>query len=93
MVADKHVFSVQSLVRVEIRHQGRKKGSFTVPDDSAFAIAFHAFCEKEDIYPACRGGVGGGGLHIAFYSQVDADKIATWLSAQGANRGEVDTGD
>ena len=93
MVASRHSFSVQSLVRLEIRHWDRKKGSLTIPNDSEFVRVFYEFCLKEAIYPACRGGVGGGGLHVAFYSQADADKIAAWLVAQGANRVEEDTGD
>jgi len=93
MVADRHMFSVQPLVRLEIRHSDRKKGSFSIPDDSVFVGAFYAFCESNAIYTACRGGVGGGGLHIGFYSQEDAAKIAAWLAEQGANRVEGDTGD
>ena len=49
---------------------------------------FYQFLGEAGIDPATRGGSGGPGSHVAYYSAEDAKKIEAWLLEQKAKKVE-----
>jgi hypothetical protein len=79
-------YSLKNVVRVKIK--GKRLSDNIGHYDCELVNAFHQFLREAGIYPAVRGGTFGGGLHIADYSQEDAERIHKWLVQHGAKRTE-----
>lgn len=79
----KCTFSIGSVVVVKIRGEGG--GGVYLPDDGGLVERFLQWCLKEEVYSLnIGGGYSGGGGHMGFYTPEDAERIQTWLLANGA---------
>lgn len=65
------------VVRVEVT--GEKREFPLVPDDGGLVQRLQEWLFVNKIIPAVRGGESGGGRYIAYHTEEDAKRIATWL--------------
>jgi hypothetical protein len=78
----KVTFSTPTVVAVKIRGEG---GSFpTMPNDGGLVSRFLEWRNENKICSVIPGGFSGGGGHLGFYEEDDAESIRLWLKENGA---------
>lgn len=83
----KVTYRTTPIVWINIRGEKHPDDSaLRVPDDGGLLRRLDAFLFGQKIHRAVRGGTFGGGVHVAGYSQEDAEKIVVWLKEQGCEK-------